>query len=148
MLVLLEHGFRVVLMDNLDNSFQKAYDRMVELAGDKAANMKFIEVRGELPRPREREGGPTGLPGSCRGRAGGVRGGAGHPASAVTSAVSACSPCFPAGLIVCVVGASPPCRVTCATLRIWRSVLLRTSELGLGGGPLAHLSVICCAEGK
>lgn len=43
-LVLLEHGFKVVLMDNLDNSFQKAYDRMVELAGDKASNMKFIKV--------------------------------------------------------------------------------------------------------
>ncbi|KAL4424969.1 hypothetical protein ABPG77_002854 [Micractinium sp. CCAP 211/92] len=45
-LVLLEHGFKVVLMDNLDNSFQKAYDRMVELAGDKASNMKFI--KGDL----------------------------------------------------------------------------------------------------
>ena len=44
-LVLLEHGFKVVLMDNLDNSFQKAYDRMVELAGDKAGQMKFVEVR-------------------------------------------------------------------------------------------------------
>lgn len=44
MLVLLEHGYKVCIMDNLDNSFQKAYDRMVELAGDKAPNMKFIKV--------------------------------------------------------------------------------------------------------
>lgn len=46
MLVLLEHGFKVCILDNLDNSFQKAYDRMVELAGDKAGNMKFIKVGG------------------------------------------------------------------------------------------------------
>lgn len=46
MLVLLEHGYKVCIMDNLDNSFQKAYDRMVELAGDKAPNMKFIKVGG------------------------------------------------------------------------------------------------------
>jgi UDP-glucose 4-epimerase len=45
-LVLLEHGYKVCIMDNLDNSFQKAYDRMVELAGDKAPNMKFI--KGDL----------------------------------------------------------------------------------------------------
>lgn len=97
-LVLLEHGFRVVILDNLDNSFQvggrgrglvtqcmpsvpnvdfdrsrgvrtsclpnprqrinsirrcrrplvpraqKAYDRMVELAGDLAPNMKFVKA--------------------------------------------------------------------------------------------------------
>ncbi|PSC71614.1 UDP-glucose 4-epimerase [Micractinium conductrix] len=52
-LVLLEHGFKVVLMDNLDNSFQKAYDRMVELAGDKAGQMKFVE--GDLRNPEDLE---------------------------------------------------------------------------------------------
>ena len=49
MLVLLEHGYRVTIVDNLDNSFQKAYDRMVELAGDKAGGMKFIEARAGWP---------------------------------------------------------------------------------------------------
>jgi nucleoside-diphosphate-sugar epimerase len=47
-LVLLEHDYTVVVMDNLDNSFQKAYDRMVELAGDKAKNMRFIKVSSGL----------------------------------------------------------------------------------------------------
>lgn len=38
-------------MDNLDNSFQKAFDRMVELAGDKASNMKFIKARQGVTLP-------------------------------------------------------------------------------------------------
>jgi hypothetical protein len=44
-LSLLDHGYRVTIIDNLDNSFEEAYRRMQELAGDKAANMKFIKVR-------------------------------------------------------------------------------------------------------
>ena len=67
MLVLLEHDFRVVILDNLDNSFQKAYDRMVELAGDKAGNMKFIQVGSAL------SGGRVGFTG------GGCGSGAGGP---------------------------------------------------------------------
>jgi UDP-glucose 4-epimerase len=43
-LSLLDHGYRVTIIDNLDNSFEEAYRRMQELAGDKAANMKFIKV--------------------------------------------------------------------------------------------------------
>lgn len=53
MLVLLEADYKVVVLDNLDNSFQKAYDRMVELAGDKAKNMTFVQVGW---RPRSHEG--------------------------------------------------------------------------------------------
>ena len=60
-LVLLEHDFKVVILDNLDNSFQKAFDRMVELAGDKAGNMSFVKVRGTA-------GGPGGGCGGGRQR--------------------------------------------------------------------------------
>lgn len=60
-LVLLEHGFKVCIMDNLDNSFQKAYDRMVELAGDKAPNMKFIKV-GRAPSEPARPPPPSERP--------------------------------------------------------------------------------------
>jgi len=45
-LALLEHGYKITVIDNLDNSFQAAIDRVAELAGDKAANMKF--VKGDL----------------------------------------------------------------------------------------------------
>lgn len=57
MLSLLEHDYTVVVMDNLDNSFQKAYDRMVELAGDRASNMRFIKVgSGPIAMPSRRSG--------------------------------------------------------------------------------------------
>lgn len=46
-MALLEHGYSVTIIDNLDNSFPEAFRRMQELAGDKAANMKFIKV-GQL----------------------------------------------------------------------------------------------------
>ncbi|KAI3436791.1 hypothetical protein D9Q98_006202 [Chlorella vulgaris] len=57
-LTLLEHDFKVVILDNLDNSFQKAYDRMVELAGDNASNMKFIkgDLRSEADLEKAFEG--------------------------------------------------------------------------------------------
>ncbi|GAB4820615.1 hypothetical protein N2152v2_007661 [Parachlorella kessleri] len=42
-LALLEHGYTVTILDNLDNSFLEAFNRMKELAGDKASNMDFIE---------------------------------------------------------------------------------------------------------
>lgn len=45
-LALLEHGYKVTIIDNLDNSFEEAFIRMKELAGDKAENMKFIKVQG------------------------------------------------------------------------------------------------------
>lgn len=31
-------------MDNLDNSFELAIERVAELAGDKAGNMKFVKM--------------------------------------------------------------------------------------------------------
>ena len=43
-LSLLEHGCKVTIIDNLDNAFQIAYERMQKLAGDQAKNMKFIKV--------------------------------------------------------------------------------------------------------
>ena len=45
MLTLLDSGYKVVIMDNLDNSFEEAWNRMKELAGDKAGDMKFVHVR-------------------------------------------------------------------------------------------------------
>lgn len=43
-LCLLETGYKVTIIDNLDNSFQLAVDRVSELAGDKAANLKFVKA--------------------------------------------------------------------------------------------------------
>ena len=34
----------MTIIDNLDNAFQVAYQRMQDLAGDKAKSMKFIKV--------------------------------------------------------------------------------------------------------
>lgn len=34
----------MTIIDNLDNAFQIAYERMQKLAGDHAKNMKFIKV--------------------------------------------------------------------------------------------------------
>ncbi len=45
MLSLLDHGYKVTIIDNLDNSFQEAFNRMKVLAGYMAGNMKFIQVR-------------------------------------------------------------------------------------------------------
>lgn len=42
-LVLLEHGASVFLIDNLSNSFLRVLDHMKKLAGDKADRMKFAE---------------------------------------------------------------------------------------------------------
>lgn len=46
MLALIESGYSVTIFDNLDNSYEAVFDRMKELAGDKARNMKFVKVRG------------------------------------------------------------------------------------------------------
>lgn len=43
-LSLLEHGCKVTIIDNLDNAFEVAYERMQKLAGDHSKNMKFIKV--------------------------------------------------------------------------------------------------------
>lgn len=43
-LVLLEHGAKVTLIDNLSNSFMRVFDHMKKLAGDKASLMKFVKV--------------------------------------------------------------------------------------------------------
>lgn len=44
-LVLLEHGATVTLIDNLSNSFPRVFDHMTKLAGDKASKMKYVKVR-------------------------------------------------------------------------------------------------------
>ncbi len=44
-LVLLEHGYTVVLADNLSNSFPTVFEHMKRLAGDKADKMKYVKVR-------------------------------------------------------------------------------------------------------
>lgn len=46
-LVLLEHGCTVTLIDNYSNSFPRVFEHMKKLAGDKASKMKFVEVRTE-----------------------------------------------------------------------------------------------------
>jgi UDP-glucose 4-epimerase len=43
-LQLLDNGYDVVIMDNLRNSFPKAFEHMQRIAGDKAARMKFVKV--------------------------------------------------------------------------------------------------------
>ncbi|KAF5840338.1 UDP-glucose 4-epimerase [Dunaliella salina] len=42
-LVLLENGAKVTLIDNLSNSFIRVLDHIKKLAGEKAGNMKFVE---------------------------------------------------------------------------------------------------------
>ncbi len=44
MLVLLEHGAKVHLIDNMSNSFPRVFEHMKKLAGDKADRMTFTEV--------------------------------------------------------------------------------------------------------
>lgn len=46
MLVLLEHGCTVTLIDNESNSFPRVFDHMKKLAGDKADKMKYTKVWG------------------------------------------------------------------------------------------------------
>lgn len=43
-LQLLNNGYSVVIMDNLRNSFPKAFDHMKRIAGDQADKMKFVKV--------------------------------------------------------------------------------------------------------
>jgi UDP-glucose 4-epimerase len=50
-LVLLDAGWRVVVIDNLDNSSEVAIERVRELAGDAGANLEF--VRGDIRDPAD-----------------------------------------------------------------------------------------------
>lgn len=43
-LVLLEHGHSVTMIDNMSNSFSKVFSHMKKLAGNKASSMSFVEV--------------------------------------------------------------------------------------------------------
>ena len=43
-LVLLEHGYKVTAMDNLDNAFEEVLQRMKKLAGANAENLTFVKV--------------------------------------------------------------------------------------------------------
>jgi UDP-glucose 4-epimerase len=43
-LCLLENDYTITVVDNLDNSFELAIERVAELAGEKAKNMKFVTV--------------------------------------------------------------------------------------------------------
>jgi nucleoside-diphosphate-sugar epimerase len=43
-LVLLEAGHTVTIIDNLSNSYTRVFEHMKKLAGDKAGNMKFVKV--------------------------------------------------------------------------------------------------------
>lgn len=43
-LVLLDHGAKVTIIDNMNNSFPRVFEVMTRLAGDKADQMKFIKV--------------------------------------------------------------------------------------------------------
>jgi UDP-glucose 4-epimerase len=47
-LQLLEGGFRVVVVDNLDNSSEVALTRVSELAGEKGTNLIFHKVKLEI----------------------------------------------------------------------------------------------------
>jgi GDP-mannose 4,6 dehydratase len=47
-LALLDSGYTATIFDNLDNSFEAVFDRMKELAGDKADKMKFVKVSGKM----------------------------------------------------------------------------------------------------
>lgn len=43
-LVLLDYGYSVTLVDNLSNAFLNVFDHMKRLAGDKARHMHFVQV--------------------------------------------------------------------------------------------------------
>ena len=45
MLILLEHGYRVTMIDNLSNSYMRVLDHMTELAGANVERMEFIKAR-------------------------------------------------------------------------------------------------------
>ena len=54
-LALLDSGYTATVFDNLDNSFEAVFDRMKELAGDKAGSMKFVKVRGAKKKKKKHD---------------------------------------------------------------------------------------------
>lgn len=48
-LVLVEHGYKVTAIDNLDNAFEEVLNRLKKLAGDKADNLNFVKVQTSMP---------------------------------------------------------------------------------------------------
>ena len=42
--MLVEHGYKVTAIDNLDNAFEEVLNRLKKLAGDKADNLNFVKV--------------------------------------------------------------------------------------------------------
>jgi UDP-glucose 4-epimerase len=50
-LVLLEAGHTVTIIDNLCNSYTRVFEHMKKLAGDKAGNMKFVKVGSASAQP-------------------------------------------------------------------------------------------------
>ena len=43
-LALVDNGFRVTIFDSFENAFERGYERMRKLAGDKAGAIKLIKV--------------------------------------------------------------------------------------------------------
>lgn len=43
--MLVEHGYKVTAIDNLDNAFEEVLNRLKKLAGDKADNLNFVKVQ-------------------------------------------------------------------------------------------------------
>lgn len=43
-IVLLERGYQVTIFDDLSNACEQVYPRLKVIAGDKAADMRFIKV--------------------------------------------------------------------------------------------------------
>jgi hypothetical protein len=69
-LVLLQHGHSVVMLDNLSNSFERVFEHMKKIAGDKADKMKFVQVGGQQ-RQQQLLGGSssrTAAAAGCQGR--------------------------------------------------------------------------------
>lgn len=52
-LVLLEHGYKVTTVDNLDNAFEEVFRRLKKLAGDKAEHLDFVKARLKIGAPSD-----------------------------------------------------------------------------------------------
>jgi len=99
-LSLLDHGYSVTIVDNLDNAFEEAYRRMQELAGGKAGKMKFVKVLVPAPPLPSSRSDPAGWAAAdcwrsdvlrTRGGGGGPAVGSNRPPPAVGS-MRLCSP--------------------------------------------------------
>ena len=58
-LVLVEHGYKVTAIDNLDNAFEEVLNRLKKLAGDKADNLNFVKVQTSMLPAKPRKVGKT-----------------------------------------------------------------------------------------